>query len=291
MAFGLLNLDKPAGLTSHDVVARVRRMLPRSTKVGHAGTLDPLASGVLVVCVGPATRLADRVQAGIKGYRATVRLGAVSSTDDGEGELTTTPSPPRPDAQQILTALERFVGELRQVPPAHSAVHVQGRRAYHLARAGERVALAARTVHVHALEMVSYDWPDLEIDVTCGRGTYIRSLARDIGAELDTGGYCHALRRTRVGPFTVDQAVPLASLDAETLNRHLLPAQLALGEMPTVRLSEAEVHLLRQGRPVPCNPPAGEPTVAALDPADRLVALCTPDSAGRQLHPNKVFPA
>ncbi len=168
--FGFFNINKPLGPTSHVVVAHVRRRVTRKTKVGHAGTLDPFAGGVLVVCVGPATRLADYVQAGPKSYLAEVTLGATSTTDDTEGEITESPAA-APSADAVRNATQRLTGTIQQVPPSHSAVHLGGRRAYKLARQGTRVDLPARQVTIHAIDVVEYEYPRLVLDVACGSGT------------------------------------------------------------------------------------------------------------------------
>ncbi len=310
---GFLNVAKPPGPTSHDIVAAVRRRLPRRTRVGHAGTLDPFAEGVLVVCVGPATRLAHHVQQSPKAYRATVRLGAVSTTDDTEGEITelaidrteagparndeSAPTPPtglprgsvegaHPNLAAVRAALARFVGEIKQTPPAYSAVHVNGRRAYKLARAGQAVALAARTVTVHAIELIGYEWPWLEIAVRCGSGTYIRALARDIGAALGVGGYCRRLTRTAVGPFRLDDAAGPADIDIE---RHLIDPLVALEHLPRFAPDENQEFYLRNGNAVDIAnpPPPGE--VAVVDRLGRLIALARIEPGNPRLYPRRVF--
>src|SRR5438105_1078430 len=192
---GLLVIDKPSGMTSRDVVNRVQRWFPRKTKLGHTGTLDPLATGVLVVCVGNATRLAEYVQRMPKTYSATIVLGARSDTDDADGTVTPAPGIAAPPLRQLRDALGAFVGTIAQVPPQFSAAKVTGRRAYALARRGKDVALTARPVTEHAIDLLRYEYPLLELEVRCGKGTYIRALARDLGERLDCGGYIQALRR------------------------------------------------------------------------------------------------
>src|SRR5262245_4373344 len=185
---GLLVIDKPSGMTSRDVVNRVQKWFPRKTKIGHTGTLDPLATGVLVVCVGQATRLADYVQAMGKSYSSRFRLGATSTTDDADGDVTEAPSAKVATREEIEEALEAFVGNVEQVPPAVSALKVDGQRAHDLVRKGKDVQLAARTVRIDAIRVIAYEWPFLEVEVDCGKGTYIRSIARDLGAALGCGG-------------------------------------------------------------------------------------------------------
>jgi len=285
--FGLLNVNKPPGPTSHDIVARVRRLVGRKVKVGHAGTLDPAADGVLVICLGPATKLADYVQALPKQYLADVRLGATSTTDDTEGEIVETPRAAPPPPQAVRDALARFAGQIQQVPPAHSAVHVAGRRAYKLARAGEKPVLAPRTVTIHEIRLLACEFPRLQIDVRCGSGTYIRSLARDIGEALGVGGYCAALTRTAVGPFTIDRAhTPDDLRPAE----HLLDPLTALDALAKVPVTSDQADLIRNGRCVALDAPPDPGEVALLDEAGRLLALATVQSDARGLHPRRVFP-
>jgi tRNA pseudouridine55 synthase len=212
---GLLVVDKAAGMTSHDVVSRVRR-LAGTRKVGHAGTLDPMATGVLLVGVNRATRLLGHLTLTEKAYHATVRLGAGSSTDDAEGELTEPLSTELLTEDDVRSAAGRFVGRIEQVPSAVSAVKVDGQRAYKRVRAGEEVSIPAREVTVHELVVTGVrradPWLDLDISVRCSSGTYIRAIARDLGDELGTGGHLTALRRTAVGPFVLDDARTLEQL-------------------------------------------------------------------------------
>lgn len=290
--FGFLNINKPAGPTSHDIVNRVRLRLGRKAKVGHAGTLDPFASGVLVVCVGPAVRLAEYVQRQPKRYTAQITLGATSDTDDVMGEVRSIEDPigteckVRSSEENVRNILPRFIGTIQQVPPAHSAVHVNGQRAYKLAREGEILTLSPRPVTIHSLELLHYDWPTAEIDVRCGSGTYIRALARDVGGTLGVGGYCSALTRTAVGPFTLETAVKLEDMNP---SRDLLPPTTGL-DLPAVRLAEDQAARVRYGKTV--TPPADTPLpraeeVALLDEAGNLLALARPDNQHYQ--PTKVF--
>ncbi|MCY2930008.1 MAG: tRNA pseudouridine(55) synthase TruB [Planctomycetota bacterium] len=289
--FGFLNVNKPVGPTSHDVIARLRWRLGKVVKIGHAGTLDPKASGVLVVCLGPATRLSDYVQGLPKRYLTTVALGAVSTTDDREGEITQTPAPVPPTDEALRAVLGRFVGEIQQVPPAHSAVHLPtGGRAYKAARAGRETNLAARAVVVHAIELVAYAWPLVTLDVACGSGTYIRSLARDIGEALGVGGYCSDITRTQVGPFALADALAPEALDPAV---HLLAPQLAVPEYPRLVISEADRFEINHGRAIPSPasaPPRAEPFDVALeDSAGVLVALARCYPAAGRISPTKVF--
>ncbi len=281
---GFLNIDKPAGMTSHDVVARVRRLAGQK-RVGHAGTLDPAATGVLVVALGAATRLIEYVQdETAKGYRAVVRLGQTTATDDAEGEpLEARPLPPL-DAAAIEAALAPFRGTIQQVPPMYSALHHQGQRLYDLARAGVTLDLPARTVTIARLDLVSWQPPDLTLDVLCGKGTYIRSLARDLGAALGCGGHLAALRRTRVGTFAIDDAAPLDNLDPAAA---LLPVELAVADWPAAHLDADQARRVRNGLPLDLPDLAG-PRARAHSPGGALLALLHRRDDGTW-QPNKVL--
>ncbi len=293
---GLLVIDKPKGITSRDAVDRALRWLPRGTRLGHTGTLDPLATGVLVLCAGSATRLTEYVQRMAKTYRAGIVLGAQSDTDDADGTISPVSAaaapaaPAAPTAQQLRAALDALTGPILQVPPAYSAAKVSGRRAYDLARRGDDVRLAARAVTVYGIDLLRYDYPLVEIEVRCGKGTYIRSLARDLGQQLGCGGYVQTLRRTRVGCFDVTAAIPLDA-DAATARRALLPVAQAVCELPRRVLSAIEAARVRQGQPLPLarsDPAEGE--VALFDEGNTLVAVAAVDAANQALRPGKVFP-
>lgn len=225
---GILVIDKPLGMSSMHVCRIIRRRLraagaPKRSKVGHAGTLDPLASGVLVVLVGRATRRCDTIMAGRKRYLARVDLAHVSDTDDLEGRITPVPIPCVPTRGEVELASRGFVGAIEQTPPAHSALWVAGERAYDIARRGDDPGLRARVVHVEACEVTAFEWPFVDLDIRCGKGTYIRSLARDLGKSLHTGGMLVALRRTEVGPYSIDQAVDPDALPDPLQPEHLRP--------------------------------------------------------------------
>lgn len=211
---GILVVDKPLHITSMGVCSLVRGRLkaggaPKRIKVGHGGTLDPLATGVLVILIGKATKMCDEIMAGVKGYLTTIDLSCTSTTDDLEGEQTQIIPDQIPSREEVERACAAWVGDVQQTPPIYSAIKVDGQRAYALARKGEEVTLKARTIRIDSIEVVEYDWPILKIDVVCGKGTYIRSLGRDIGALMGAGGMLTALRRTRVGQFTLDDAITL----------------------------------------------------------------------------------
>jgi tRNA pseudouridine55 synthase len=224
---GILNLDKPPNLSSARAVARVKRFLPRGIKIGHAGTLDPFATGVLLLLIGRATKSCEALMDQPKQYEATVCLGATTATDDPESPRVSwqkiNPNTPPPDRSQINAILSLFKGQVKQQPPAFSALHVNGRRAYDLARQGITPVLAPRMVSIYAIEMLDYQWPELKLRVDCGRGTYIRALARDIGAALDAGGHLTQLRRTRVGSFDINSSRSLDSISSQNLPQLLTP--------------------------------------------------------------------
>lgn len=244
---GVLVVDKPAGPTSHDVVDRARRALG-TRRIGHTGTLDPFATGVLVLCVGRATRLARFLAAGEKAYRARVRLGFATSTDDSTGEPLAAARNVEVSAAELDRALAGLVGTFDQVPPAFSARQVAGRRLYELARRGEAVARAATPVTVHALELVSREGDTLELDVRCSAGTYVRALARDLGERLGTGAHLSALRRTRSGGFELTQALSCDRL--EDAPAHLVPLSSLLPELPTVTVGAEGRRRIAHGRPL-----------------------------------------
>ena len=251
---GVLVVDKPVGITSHDVVQAVRNGTSLR-RAGHTGTLDPRASGVLVILVGPAVRLSEYVSASDKRYQAIVRMGGKTDTFDADGKFTQ-------DNQEIVDVTEEqfeevlktFVGEIEQTPPPYSAVKVQGRKAYEMARKGEEVKLEPRTITVHHLEVLEWAPPEVVIDVHCSSGTYVRSLANDLGEKLGVGGYLVGLRRTKSGRFSLRDAVPLRKLqeafDAGNWYQYLIPAAEALGDWPSIELSPDDVEGVRHGHRV-----------------------------------------
>jgi tRNA pseudouridine55 synthase len=261
--FGFLNVNKPRGVTSRDVVNRVQRIV-RPVKVGHAGTLDPLATGVLVLALGPATRLIEYAQQGRKKYRAEFLLGRRSDTEDLEGKVVELSDPRRPEQQSVLETLPRFCGRIQQRPPAFSALKVAGRRAYDLAREGKTVDLAPRPVEVYALVLVDYDYPRMTLDIDCGAGTYIRSLGRDIAEALGTAAVMSSLVRTAVGEFTLSEASAMESLSREMIPDKLHPPQMALSHLPCVRLGPNDLDRIARGMTVP---------LAGLDPSSEIAAL------------------
>lgn len=247
--FGLLNIDKPPGCSSRQVVDCVDWLI-QPLRSGHAGTLDPLATGVLVVCIGQATRLIPYVQQQPKRYTATFLLGRTSESDDTERAVTELPSAPRPTAAELAALLPQFTGTIQQQPPAFSALKVRGRRAYKLARRGHAVDLAPRDVVVHELRIVRYEYPELVLDLACSAGTYVRALGRDLARAAGTEAVMSALVRTAVGDFVLSQAVPLASLNRETLPQHLLSPLTALSALPKVVVSEEQLASLGRGQTI-----------------------------------------
>jgi tRNA pseudouridine55 synthase len=281
----VLLVDKPAGPTSFGVVAQVRRALPRRTKVGHAGTLDPFATGLLLLVTGRATRLAPFLVGLEKRYRTTVRLGVRSDTGDVDGQLTPS-GEPLPAEDELRQALQGFVGELDQVPPAASAVKVAGQRAYALARAGQVVELEARRVRIHALELCAYDQQEglAELDVRCSKGTYIRSLARDLGETLGCGAHCQTLRRTAIGRFEVVDAGSPDAVAEDPPRWSRTPAD-ALSHLPARHLTPAEEADVAHGRALALRDEDGPTRCLAAD--GRLLGVAEPDRG--QLRPRIVL--
>jgi tRNA pseudouridine55 synthase len=270
---GLVVVDKPAGMTSHDVVARVRR-LAGTRKVGHAGTLDPMATGVLLVGVNRATRLLGHLMLTEKAYDATVRLGATSSTDDAEGELGDLRSTALLTEDDVRSAAGRFVGDIEQVPSSVSAVKIDGQRAYKRVRAGEDVTLPARSVTVHELVVTDVrredPWLDVDLSVRCSSGTYVRAIARDLGEELGTGGHLTALRRTAVGPYVLDDGHTLDELADDFALVDL--ADVARRGFPAVDLDADQARDVGFGRPLERQLGADGP-VAVFAPDGSFLAL------------------
>lgn len=295
---GWLNLDKPLGLTSSAAVGKLRRLFG-AAKVGHGGTLDPLATGVLPIAFGEATKVVGFVMDAQKRYRFTVRWGEARATDDAEGEVVAT-SARRPDAAAIAAVLPRFTGPIDQVPPRFSALKLDGRRAYDLARAGEAVELAARRVEIRALVLAGQPDTDHAVfEVACGKGTYVRSLARDLAEALGTVGHVAALRRLQVGPFQAETAITLDLLaglgHSPAAFERLLPILTPLADIPAVAVTGAEAELIRNGQAVPATGfgPSGhslpfrEGDVVSVTAGEQPVAMARIDSG--RLRPVRVF--
>jgi len=293
---GVLVVDKPVGMTSHDVVQAIRNGTGLR-RAGHTGTLDPRASGVLVILVGPAVRLSEYVSASDKRYQAIIRLGAKTDTFDADGKFTQSSQPINITEQQFEEVLKTFIGEIEQTPPPYSAVKVQGRKAYEMARKGEEVELAPRKITVHHLEVLEWAPPEVVIDVHCSSGTYVRSLANDLGEKLGCGAYLVGLRRTKSGRFSLRDAVPLRKLQeafqAGNWYQYLIPAAEALGDWPAIELNPDEVEGVRHGHRVKAEPdtPVGK-RVRGVSTQGELVALleCVIGEDGAPAwQPKKVF--
>ena len=294
---GALVIDKPVGMTSHDVVQAVRNGTGLR-RAGHTGTLDPRASGVLVILVGPAVRLSEYVSASDKRYQAIIRLGGTTDTYDADGKFTPTTDPSNIMEADFEEALKTFVGEIEQTPPPYSAVKVQGRKAYEMARKGEEVELEPRIITVHHLEVLEWTPPEVVIDVHCSSGTYVRSLANDLGKKLGCGAYLVGLRRTKSGKFTLRDAVPLRKLQeaftAGNWYQYLIPAAEALGDWPAVELNPDEVEAVRHGHRVKAKEAdLVNAKVRGVSTQGELVALMeqmeNPDDGSKEWQPKKVF--
>jgi tRNA pseudouridine55 synthase len=269
VAAGLVVVDKPAGLTSHDVVARMRR-LAGTRRVGHAGTLDPMATGVLVIGIDKATRLLGYLAAHDKDYLATIRLGAATTTDDAEGEVISQSDAGGVDDARLAAAMSALTGDLQQVPSAVSAIKVDGVRAYTRVRAGEQVELAARSVHVARFELLTRHGDDLDVAVTCTTGTYVRALARDLGVALGVGAHLTALRRTRVGGFSIDSGATLEQLATDL---RVIPLAAAVSaSFPRLEVSADDARRIGFGQPVALDLP-GDGPVGVFGPTGEVLAL------------------
>ena len=295
---GWIIIDKPGGLSSNAVVGRVRR-LTGAAKVGHAGTLDPMATGVLPMALGKATKIVSYLMDGAKAYRFTVRWGEQRNTDDAEGEVVAT-SDARPAKEQILAVLGNFIGDIEQVPPVFSAIKIEGKRAYALARADQAPEMKPRTIHIEDLKLLSVvDADHAEFEAVSGKGAYMRSLARDLGTALGTVGHIAQLRRIAVGPFDEKQAISLDKLESlrhsAPLSEHLLPVETVLDDIPALALTETEARKLSQGQAIPVLPVAsrsplkniGQGDVVRVMAEGRLVALAKIN--GGEIRPFRVM--
>jgi len=290
--FGLLNINKPPGPTSHDIVAGVRRGI-KERRVGHTGTLDPMAEGVLVVALGEATRLVEYMAASDKTYLAEITLGFSTQTYDGEGAIVARRDVPADlTPENIEAMLRRFRGPIMQVPPVYSAVKVGGKPAHTRARAGETVALAPRQVTIHQLLLVSWEPPIMRLEVECSAGTYIRSLAHDLGEALGCGATLTRLIRTRSGNFYLVDAIPWPTLGAAFADgswpRYVLPPDRALSGQPRMVLQGTELQRVAHGLPIP-NDRGADGLVRGYTPSGRFVAVLRGDPHSRQWRPVKVF--
>ena len=287
---GVLVVDKPVGMTSHDVVQAIRRG-SNIRRAGHTGTLDPRASGVLVVLLGPAVRLSEYVAASDKRYQAVIQLGTTTDTYDGDGR-TTSERPVDVTEELFNTELQKFVGRIEQVPPPYSAIKVQGRKAYEMARAGEEVELAPRIIDVYSLELLEWAPPEVVIDVNCSSGTYVRSLAHDLGQKLGCGATLTGLRRTKNGRFTLRDAIPLRKLNEAFMDgswyQYLIPAADALIDWPAIDLTNEQMDAIRHGHRITATEGAG-PRACGISEQGELVALLELDAKTMEWQPKKVF--
>lgn len=289
---GVLIVDKPIGMTSHDVVQVIRKGT-HINRAGHTGTLDPRASGVLVVLVGPAVRLSEFVAASDKRYQAVIKFGMTTSTFDTEGEVTSR-RPVDISFEELEEALNGFVGEFEQTPPIYSALKVKGKKAYEYAREGKEVELEPRLITVHSLELLDWDPPEAVVDIQCSSGTYVRSLASDLGEKLGSGATLIGLRRTKNGRFGLRDAVSLRRLEEAFQTgewyKYLIPAAEALGEWHTIVVTAAQIDDISHGHRVPGEPGLDNGTMArAISEDGELVALIEYDAETGEWQPRKVF--
>jgi tRNA pseudouridine55 synthase len=294
---GLLNINKPKGLTSHDVVAHIRK-LSGQRKVGHTGTLDPMATGVLLVCVGQATRLIEYLMSGRKQYRATIQFGKTTNTLDADGEILTENDASDLTQTKLKNIVPQFQGTLQQIPPIFSAIKKNGQPLYKQARAGQQVEVEPRTVTVYKLTWVDWNPPNLTLDISCSSGTYIRSLARDIGEAAGTGAHLAQLTRTANGSWHIDDAVSLNQLEqaGDNWRKFLHQPDQGIAHLPQVILDGEAVEHIRHGRQIPANlttmPPTGDKIelARAYTPAGEFIAILKlVESDGNIWQPKKVF--
>ncbi len=297
---GWVNIDKPQGITSNQVIGRVRRAL-NAQKLGHAGTLDPLATGVLPIALGEATKTIQFAQDHDKVYRFTITWGEARNTDDSEGEITAT-SAKRPTAAEITALLPRFTGDIEQTPPKFSAIKVDGERAYDLSRAGEDVELKSRIVSVYDLRLLATTPDTAELELECGKGTYVRSIARDMGQILGCFGYVSALRRLAVGQFSAENAIPLDEFEKLVLSSdpdlYLMPVETVLDDIPALALTDTEISRIKQGQTLRLlsRQDIDRLDMAGIDETTGLILaigdnkpLALLERNGIELHPVRVF--
>lgn len=292
---GILNINKATGMTSHDVVARVRKLL-KQKRVGHAGTLDPAASGVLPICIGQGTRVAEYLSESGKAYRAEIRFGVVTDTYDVEGSILRTSDTSELSLARIEELLPHFMGAQMQMPPLYSAIKLQGQPAYKRMRAGEEIILEARPVEIYALRIVSWQAPLLTLDIECSKGTYIRSLAYDMGEQLGYGAHLAGLIRTRSGPFTLEKSCSLEQLaditEQGTLTTHIFAPDYAIQQYPAFHLDEETAGRVLHGNTFHYDLPALQPESALAriyDSKGCFLAIARWDAEGQVWQPKKVF--
>lgn len=288
---GVLVVDKPVGLTSHEVVQIIRKGT-NIRRAGHTGTLDPRASGVLVVLIGPAVRLSEYVSASDKRYQAVIQLGETTDTYDADGRVVRSSPVDGITEEEFQEKLQQFVGEIQQIPPPYSAIKVKGRKAYEMAREGEEVELEPRTIQVYSLDLLEWAPPEAVIDVYCSSGTYVRSLANDLGESLGVGAHLIGLRRTKSGRFTLRDAVPLRKLreafEDGNWYQYLIPAAEALSDWPAVDLTPNEVDEIRHGHRIKGDPNVGQ-MARGINDQGELIALLEFVPETNEWQPKKVF--
>lgn len=288
---GFLNVNKPLKLTSHDVVARVRRRykeLTGSKKVGHAGTLDPLATGVLVLCLGGATRLSDYVMHTTKQYRAQITVGKTTTTYDAEGDIVTEVDASHITQADVETVLPQFTGEIQQIPPMYSAIKVDGKKLYDLAREGKSIERKARDITIDSLQILAWNPPTFELDVVCSSGTYIRSLAYDIGQTLGVGAYLSGLERVASGNFHVDSSITLDTImNDDEWHHHMVAPQNALSDRPSIILSNENLQLIQNGQFIERTNDTDIEVMFAYTTGGQFAAILTPRD--KFWKPHKVF--
>lgn len=282
--FGILNINKAEGRTSRDEVNVVQKLV-KPTKLGHAGTLDPMATGVLLVCLGPATKLISLLQEAPKTYVAEFQFGQTSDTDDSTGNVTHTDNVPDIPEATFVQALQNFEGQISQVPPQFSAVKVNGKRAYWKARHGETMELKAKTVHIYSIKVLFYNWPQVVVKIECGSGTYIRSIVRDLGEQLECGGLMSALERTSIGRMKSREGIRTATLDSEVLDANLINPLVALGHLVHYVCDSQEMESLKTGTALQFQADRVSVGVDRSQPtAQQLAApICLVDSRGQRL--------
>ena len=282
--FGILNINKAEGRTSRDEVNVVQKLV-KPTKLGHAGTLDPMATGVLLVCLGPATKLISLLQEAPKTYVAEFQFGQTSDTDDSTGNVTHTDNVPDIPEATFVQALQNFEGQISQVPPQFSAVKVNGKRAYWKARHGETMELKAKTVHIYSIKVLFYNWPQVVVKIECGSGTYIRSIVRDLGEQLECGGLMSALERTSIGGMKSREGIRTATLDSEALDANLINPLVALDHLVHYVCDSQEMESLKTGAALQFQADRVSVGVDRSQPtAQQLAApICLVDSRGQRL--------
>lgn len=289
--FGFLNINKPQGLTSHDVVARVRRLCRNAfgkTKVGHAGTLDPMATGVLVICLGYATRLSEYAMQSTKKYRATVHLGIETDTYDAEGEILAENDASHITLEQVKEAFQPYLGDIQQMPPMYSAIKKDGKKLYELAREGQDIERETRPVTIHNIDIVEWKSPTVILDVTCGAGTYIRSLAHDIGAKLGTGAHLSGLIRLGSGAFSIDEAVNLdILLEDDDWQKQIISPANALEDWTAIQLNNEQAEEIQLGRVISKQDSIDDELIMAYMSDGHLLAVL--ENRVDHWKPHKVF--